>query len=65
MKIPFKWYMHADKADTFDFFKNLGRQNQLGLDTDALEELKWSFYEVELACELDTETLEVTILSAK
>lgn len=65
MKIPFKHYLHDDKATVREMFSDMSHREGLGLDEEALDELKWNFYEVELDCELDTETLEVSILSAK
>lgn len=65
MIITFTHYMHDDKSSVREMFSDLSRREGLGLDEEALDELKWNFYEVELQCELDLETLEVTILQAK
>lgn len=65
MKIQFTHYMHDDKSSVREMFSDLSRREGLGLDEEALDELKWNFYEVELLCELDMETLEVTILQVK
>lgn len=65
MKIPFKHYVHDDKSTVREMFSDMSHREGLGLDEEALDELKWNFYEVELACELDTETLKVEIISAK
>lgn len=64
MKIPFKYYLHEDKMETWNFFRAFSENYRLSLDKEALDQLQWSFYEIELACELDTETLTVTIVSA-
>lgn len=64
--VEFKYYMHAgDRLDVEDRFKELARKEHLHLDREALDKLQWSFYEVELTCELDTETMDVRIISAK
>lgn len=65
-KVEFKYYLHAsERRDVRDMFKDLARKNHLNLDSNALDTLQWNFYEVELTCELDCETLEVTIVGAK
>lgn len=65
-RVEFKYYMHAgDRCDVRHMFKNLAKKELLNLDSNALDQLQWSFYEVELTCELDPETLEVTIVSVK
>jgi hypothetical protein len=65
MLVPFRHYLHDDKSSVREMFSDLSLRQGLGLDEKALDELKWNFYEVELTCELNTETMEVSILSAK
>lgn len=65
MQVRFTHYVHDDKSSVREMFSDLSLRKGLGLDEEALDELKWNFYEVELDCTLDTETLEVTIHSAK
>lgn len=65
MKVAFTHYLHDDKSGVREMFSDLSLRQGLGLDEEALDELKWNFYEVELQCELDTETLEVSILQVK
>lgn len=57
--------MHDDKSTVREMFSDLSHREGLGLDEGALDELKWNFYEIALVCELDTETLEVSILAVK
>lgn len=65
MKVPFKYYLHGEKLETCNFFKALSLTKNLGLDKEALDTLQWSFYEIALQCELDTETLEVSIVGVE
>jgi hypothetical protein len=65
VNIRFTHYLHDDKSSVREMFSDLSQRQGLGLDEEALDELKWNFYEVELDCTLDTETLEVTINSAR
>lgn len=64
-KHPFTWYVNDDWKDEPDEIVNeLVRLG--GLDRAVAERLvpERPFYEVTLQCEVDDETLEVTILSA-
>ena len=65
MKVRFTHYMHDDKSSVREMFSDLSRREGLGLDEEALDELKWNFYEIALQCELDTETLEVSIVGVE
>ncbi len=65
MQVRFTHYVHDDKSSVREMFSDLSLRTGLGLDAEALAGLKWNIYEVELDCTLDTETLEVTIHSAK
>ncbi len=62
MKVAFTHYMHDDKSSVREMFSDLSLRKGLALDEAALDKLKWSFYEIALQCELDTETLEVSIV---
>lgn len=62
-KIPFTYYMQDSRgrgecADAIS--------DKTGIESEKLYEwgVGWAFSEVELSCELDTETGEVTILKA-
>lgn len=57
--------MHDDKSSVREMFSDLSLRQGLGLDEEALDTLKWSFYEIALQCELDTETLEVSIVGVE
>lgn len=65
MKVQFTHYMHDDKYSVREMFSDLSLRQGLGLDEEALDTLKWSFYEIALQCELDTETLEVSIVGVE
>lgn len=65
MKLSFAHYIHDDKSSVREMFSDLSHREGLDLDEEALDELKWNFYEVELLCELDTETLTVDIVGVK
>lgn len=65
MKVSFKFYLHGEKLETWHFFKALSLTKDLGLDKEALDKLQWSFYEIALQCELDTDTLEVSIVGVE
>ena len=66
MKVPFIYYLHDDgnRWETAEYIHS----QIVGLtDTtmeDILELVDHPFYEVTLACEFDTETGEVTLVSA-
>lgn len=65
MKVEFTHYMHDDKSSVREMFSDLSLRQGLGLDEEALDTLKWSFYEIALQCELDTDTLEVSIVGVE
>ena len=65
MKVQFTHYMHDDKSSVREMFSDLSLRQGLGLDEEALDTLKWSFYEIALQCELDTDTLEVSIVGVE
>lgn len=65
MKVRFTHYMHDDKSSVREMFSDLSLRQELGLDEEALDTLKWSFYEIALQCELDTDTLEVSIVGVE
>lgn len=62
MKIPFTGYVHGSKESGYD------RANDLAEDYDLTKEDKqniaYAFYEIKLDCEYDTETGQVTLVSA-
>ena len=64
MKIQFKYYLHDDKESWFEHIHDV--LDDAGFAGDEREEIAertlMPFYEVELDCELDTETGEVTVL---
>ena len=69
-KIHFTWYVHDDEGFPEDLRSSWTKVQEPELVTDELlarldyREYRTPFYEVSLQCELDTETLEVKILSA-
>lgn len=65
MKVPFTYYLHGEKLEAWHFFQLLSMTKKLDLDKEALDKLQWSFYEIALQCELDTETLEVSIVGVE
>jgi hypothetical protein len=62
MKIPFKYYLH-DGYTGSERAEYILRQTDLDMSRDELLQLIGRpFYEVELLCELDTTTGQVTVL---
>lgn len=63
MKIPFVGYVHGSKESGYE------RAQEIADDYDLTDEDKqaimYAFYEVTLECEYDTETGQVTLVSAK
>lgn len=65
MKIRFKHYLHqGDRIDLEEKFKDLATEHGVELDSKELRDLGYTFYEVELLCEWDTETGQVDLVSA-
>lgn len=65
MKIPFTGYVHGNKESGWDMADEIERENDLTLTDDQKKEIAYSFYEVTLKCEFDTETGKVTLVEAK
>lgn len=69
-KIHFTWYLHDDEGFPYELTQAWTKVQEPELVTDELfarieeSNSRRPFYEVSLQCELDTETLEVKILSA-
>ena len=64
MIVPFKWYLHDSKDD---FAWHMGKVlDKAEIDIEEhdaiLQRVGMPFYEVTLECELDTETVKVTVL---
>lgn len=62
-KVRRKYYVHEDKGSFLEEIS--GEDLDDKLSDKAREVLNYAFYEVELDCEIDTETGEIKILSAK
>ena len=65
MKVQFTGYVHGGKESGWDLADTVEQENDLTLTTDQKKEIAYSFYEVTLKCEFDTETNKVTLLEAK
>lgn len=65
MIVPFKYYLHDGYTGSERAQSILG-QTDLEMDREKfLELIGRPFYEVELTCELDTQTGEVNVVSVK
>ena len=70
-KIDFTWYIHDEEGFPDSLREEWTKVQQPELLTDELMErldtfeYRKPFYEVKLHCQLDTETLEVKIVSAE
>lgn len=65
MKIVFNHYLHqGDRIEVEDKFKELAQEHGIALDSKQLRDMGYTFYEVKLTCEWDTETGQVDIVSA-
>jgi len=64
-KVPFKYYLHDSSfRESFEWvLKN--QDLEVEMTEDLWQKIGRPFYEVTLQCELDTETGEVEILSAR
>lgn len=63
-KVLFKYYLHDDygKYELVDYIQ---KQTGVEFTEEQIEDLGRPFYEVTLHCELDTDTMNVTILRAE
>lgn len=64
MKKTFKYYLH-DSYERSEAAEVLASALGVEEDDEIFEKMGRPFYEVELTCEIDMETGEVTILSAR
>jgi hypothetical protein len=65
MKVQFKYYLH-DNYTGSERAEHILDQTDLDMSREEFNELVGRpFYEVELTCQLDTETGVVTVLSTK
>jgi len=62
-KVRRKYYLHEEKGGFLEQIS--GEELDDKLSDKAREVLNYAFYEVELDCEIDTETGKIKILSAK
>ena len=62
-KVRRKYYLHENKGSFLEWIS--GEELDDKLSDKAREQLNYAFYEVELDCEIDTETGKIKILSAK
>lgn len=65
MKVKFKYYLH-DNATVYERAEDILGQTDLDMSREEFNELVGRpFYEVELLCELDTDTGDITVLQVK
>lgn len=64
MKKQFTYYLH-DNASSYERAADIEDQMGMHFTDDQIELMGRPFYEVGLYCEIDTDTMEVTILGVK
>lgn len=65
MIVLFKDYLHGSKESMWSKLEDLEKEHDFQLSDQVKHDLSYTFYEIEFECELDTETGQITILSAK
>ena len=63
-KLQFKYYLHDDH-DSTELVEAIAERVGLNGQDPVFEKIDRPFYEVELDCELDTETGDIKILGAR
>lgn len=63
-KIEFRGYVHEEKSGLLLHMEETGVDMEQ-FTPEALEKLRWAFYEVTLDVEIDTETGDMRLIEAK